>query len=72
MRERMCHALIDTLDGLVLGDARASALEQARSRLLLAPPPKGFSVRTELAVRLRLWRAEEFGELLTRAEEQLR
>eukprot|EP00969_Alexandrium_andersonii_P039669 1738088-Alexandrium_andersonii.AAC.1 len=60
MRERLCSATVETLNGLALGDASASALEQARSKLLLAPPPAKFSVCTELAVRLRLWRERQF------------
>ena len=72
MRERMCAIMAETVEGCASGDAVMAVLEEARSKLLLLPPPKDFSMRTELATRLWLWRDGGFLELLTRAEEQAR
>ena len=47
-------------------------LAKAHAKLLLAPPPRGFSLRNELIVRFDLWQEGSFSELLFRAEEQLR
>lgn len=71
-RERMCTIMAETLEGMVAGDDALTLLERARSKLLLLPPPADFSLRTELATRLRLWRDGGFLELLVRAEEQVR
>ena len=67
-RERMATAMAEGLEDLLQG----GQLERGRSKLLLAPPPKGAHRRTELAERLRLWAAGEMTTLLVRIEEQAR
>ena len=73
-RERMGRATASTLEAMVSSDAaeaaRGNALEEARTKLLLGQPPKGGSLRKELAERLQLWERGEFPELLERAEVQ--
>ena len=60
----MCAIMCTTLEGLMAGDETASALEEARSKLLLLPPTKGLNLRVELATRLRPWQQGAFHELL--------
>ena len=71
-RERMCTIMVSTMQGLVGGDPIAAALEEARSKLLLLPPPTGLNVKAEVATRIKLWQGGSFGELLHRVEEQMR
>ena len=52
------------------GVERAQWLEQARSKLLYAPQPKGCNLHVELGKRIALWERQEFEELLLRAEAQ--
>ena len=60
------------LNRMADGDAAACTLEEARSRLLLGPVPRGLNSRVELARRLQKWSDGAFMELLERAEEQCR
>ena len=72
--QRIRHAtvLANLLNRIAEGDADACVLEEARSRLLLGPVPRGTNVRMELARRLRLWADGQFMVLLVRAEEHCR
>ena len=67
-RERIAVAMCQGLEDLLAG----GLLEMGRTKLLLAPIPRKFSVRTELNVRLQLWFAGTVEELLVRVEEQAR
>ena len=60
----MCQSVEDLLAG--------GYLEMGRTKLLLAPIPPKFSVRSELGTRLQLWFAGSLEELLIRVEEQAR
>ena len=53
-----------------LADGPDSDLEQGRSKLLLAPPPRAYHLRTELEKRHQLWRHRDWEALLVRAEAQ--
>lgn len=53
-----------------MGDGSAALLGQARSKLLLALPPRGASLPFELRARLDLWESGSFLSLLERIEEQ--
>eukprot|EP00973_Karenia_brevis_P046224 6409010-Karenia_brevis.AAC.1 len=54
-RENMCTITAATLNGMCEGNVHASMLEEARSKLLLSPIPKGHSKRVELGARLKAW-----------------
>ena len=49
-----------TLEGTIRGVERASALEQARSKLLFGHIPRGRSTRVELTERIALWKSGHF------------
>ena len=67
-RQRLCVITAACVDGCNVGDTSAAVLEQARSKLLLAPVPKGCSMSAELGTRFALWEAGSFSDLLDRAE----
>ena len=69
VREATAVAMAQSLEAL-MADGPDVDLEQGRAKLLLAPPPKGFHLRSELEKRHRLWRDGDFEALLTRAETQ--
>ena len=71
LRPQLARVMTATLSGMARGDEYASALEKGRSKLLYAVPPRKFSLRTELAKRLELWREGDFEDLLLRIEAQL-
>ena len=71
-REKHARILTDLLERMAEGDTAACVLEEARTKLLLGPVPRGAHVRVELAKRLERWNAGAFTELLVRAEEQQR
>ena len=71
-REKHARILTDLLERMAEGDTAACVLEEARTKLLLGPVPRGANVRVELAKRLERWNAGAFTELLVRAEEQQR
>ena len=71
-REKHARILTDMLERMAEGDTAACVLEEARTKLLLGPVPRGAHVRVELAKRLERWNAGAFTELLVRAEEQQR
>ena len=71
-RSAFCKITIGCLHGMLDGDGACAALEEARSKLLLSPAPKGRSLRTELKCRLSMWRSSNFEELLGYIEEQHR
>ena len=71
-RARLCSVTAATLLGMVRGDPRASVLEEARSKLLLGPVPKGRNLRVEIGNRLVLWKSGAFEQLLLKAEEAQR
>ena len=54
------------------GDEYACRLEEIRTKLLLAPVPRGSHLKVELSRRLQLWIDGKFVELLSRAENQAR
>ena len=56
-RPRMLAITADLVEGSNQGDFVAATLEQARTKLLLARIPKGFSLPAELRVRFGLWEA---------------
>ena len=72
LRERHSAIVAGLLARMASGEAEACALEEARSKLLLLPCPRGPNLKVELAKRLALWRAGAYEELLVRAEEQRR
>jgi hypothetical protein len=74
VEQRQRHAVILTglLNRINEDDLQACVLEEARSKLLLSPPPRGTNIRVELAKRLQLWVDGAFEELLSRAEGQAR
>lgn len=53
-RGRLATAIAESLDALLAGGA-GHLLELGRTKLLLAPPPAGITLRAELDARLRLW-----------------
>ena len=57
-RDALATATAEALEALLAAD-RDCLLELGRTKLLLAPPPDGTPLRTELAERLRLLRARE-------------
>ena len=69
-RQRLCVITAACVEGSNVGDNSAALLEQARSKLLLAPVPKGCSTSAELGVRFALWEAGSFADLLVRLEVQ--
>ena len=69
VREATALAMAQSLEAL-MADATDRDLEQGRTKLLLAPPPKGFHLRSELTKRHQMWRDGEFEALLVRAETQ--
>ena len=71
-RERHARIVTQLLDGMANGDEAACRLEAARTKLLLAPAPRGANLRVELAKRLQLWQEGSYVELLVRAEDQHR
>ena len=71
-RAAFCKITIGCLRGMLDGDTACAALEEARSKLLLSPPPKGRNLRAELKCRLSMWRSSNFEELLGYIEEQHR
>ena len=71
-RERHAAVVAGLLNRMADGDAAACTLEEARSRLLLGPVPRGLNLRVKLARRLQRWSDGAFMELLERAEEQCR
>jgi hypothetical protein len=72
--QRPRHAIViaDLLTGISLGNVFSCRLEEARSRLLLAIPPRKFNLRVELAKRMALWEAGSFESLVSRIEDQAR
>ena len=70
---RVRFAVVSTLcwEGMAAGLPGWSALEEARSRLLLSAMPEGAHVPKEVATRLALFERRAFGELLNRVELQL-
>ena len=68
LRERFALAMAQGLEDLLAG----GSLERGRTKLLLAVPPHGFHLRTELETRLRMWHSGDLSALLVRLEEQAR
>ena len=60
----------ELMEGCNAGDASSAALEQGRTKLLLAHLPKGSSTPFEMRKRLGIWRNHCFLGLLERIEEQ--
>ena len=67
LRARHARIWAATLEGAAAGLPGWTALEGARSRLLLLDPP-GTHVPTELAAHADLWERGSYEELLCRAE----
>ena len=57
-RDGLAVATAEALEALLAAEDD-QLLELGRTKLLLAPPPHGLPLRTELAERLRLWRTME-------------
>ena len=55
----------------LIADGPDRDLEQGRTKLFLASPPKGFHLRSELNKRHEMWGDGEFEALLVRAESQV-
>ena len=68
LRERFALAMAQGLEDLLAG----GSLERGRTKLLLALPPKGLHLRSELETRLWMWHNGDLAELLIRVEEQAR
>ena len=69
VREATALAMAESLEA-VIADGPDRDLEQGRSKLLLAPPPRGLHLRSELEKRHELWRDRDWEALLVRAEVQ--
>jgi len=70
VRATLCDITAGLIEGMNANSATAGALEEGRSKLLLAVIPKGASPPTEMRVRLDLWQSGRFEELLARIEVQ--
>ena len=69
VREATAVAMAQSLEALV-ADGIDRDLEQGRTKVLLARPPKGFHLRSELEKRHKMWHNGEFEALLVRVEMQ--
>ena len=72
MREKLARILADSLVDMLRAEDGREGLERVRTKLLLATPPKGVSLRPELEERVRLWNGNQWEELYARVAEQAR
>ena len=70
LRARLCEVTAALIEGCNSGDATFAALEQARTKLLLAVVPRTANAAQEMRARFAFWDARDFVQLLERAEAQ--